>query len=737
VSTRRSVVLVVLVAALLAAPLLAGAALQVQPGIGIIAVTGAVPGVELTLQDRRQREAGRGMADAFGSFVFRELEQGGRYAVRSADSGDVTPARVLRFRDHPNGAFYAQQTLGEGFQYIQARDGTLLAAMVRAPLGKRLSDGPFPTVVEYSGYPAADPDSPQPSTLLASALGFATVGVNMRGSGCSGGVIDLFDLPTTADGYDVIETVAAQSWVEGGRVGMVGISFPGISQLFVGGARPPHLAAIAPLSVIADIYRAPGFPGGIFNNGFAETWLQERKDDADPAPGGGQSYAVKRVQDGDTTCLANQRLRLQTQDPLETTRALPYYTPSLMDQRSPINWVGNINVPTFLASAWQDEQTGGDFASMLFRLPRRRDVKITVLNGVHSSTLDPEILWNWHAFLNLYVAHKVPDPSFLRVIASIVYSMTLGDGAPVPPLPEDRFAGITDLDQALQLFESDPHVRVLLENGAGAPIPGLPAPTFELGFEKWPPREARPTAFYFGPDGALVPGRPRNRDDAADAFRPDPEARPAQTIPGQGQSESWLLIPAYDWRALVDGTAVAYVTEPLGQDTTIVGPGSVDLWLRSSAPDTDLQVTLSEVRPDGLEAYVQNGWLRASHRKLDRSRSSVLEPVPTHLEKDARPLPAGEFSKVRVGLFAVAHVFRAGSRIRISVEAPGGDRTRWRFDTPPTGGAVLDEVARGLGMASRLVLPVVPGVEVPPTLPPCPGLRGQPCRTYVPAANGG
>src|SRR5262249_24243108 len=180
-------------------------------------------------------------------------------------------------------------------QYSRTRDGTLLAAMVRAPLGKTLADGPFPTVVEYSGYAAADPDSPQPSTLITSVLGFATVGVNMRGSGCSGGVLDLFDYPTTADGYDVIQTVAAQSWVKDGKVGMVGTPFPGLSQLVAGGPRPPHLAALAPLSVIADIYRAPGFPGGIFNSGFAQTWLQERKDDAQPAPGGGQSYAIKRV----------------------------------------------------------------------------------------------------------------------------------------------------------------------------------------------------------------------------------------------------------------------------------------------------------------------------------------------------------------------------------------------------------------------------------------------------------
>jgi len=715
----------------------ARAALEVHPGIGLVAITGATPDTEFVLQDRRHHEVARGTADRFGSLLFRDLEQGGRYLLQSSASPSIPPITVLRFEDNPGPAFYQQQTLHEGLNYIQARDGTLLAAMVRPPLDQNLADGPFPTVVEYSGYAAADPDSPQPSTLIAGILGYATVGVNMRGSGCSGGVMDLFDLPTTADGYDIIETVAAQPWAQGGKVGMVGISFPGISQLYVGGARPPHLAALAPLSVIADIYRAPGFPGGIFNNGFAATWLQERKDDARPAPEGGQGYAIKRVNEGDATCLANQRLRLQTLDPLEFTRAFPFYTPSLMDQRSPINWVDKIEVPTFLAGAWQDEQTGPGFVSMLSRLPRRPDVKISVTNGVHTSALDPAILWNWAAFLDLYVAHRVPDPSLLRLIAPVVSQMILGSGTPRPPFPTNRFAGITDYDQALALFEADPNVRVLFENGAGSAIAGLPAATFEHGFDRWPPREVRRTAWYFGPDGTLVSRRPFRSDGGVDSYRPDPDARPAQTLPGEGQDDSWAIAPHYDWRPLVAGTALAYASPPLAQDTTIVGPGSVDLWLRSSAPDTDLQVTLSEIRPDGLETYVQSGWLRASHRRLDRARSTPLEPRQTHLIEDARPMPTDEFAKVRVPLFAVGHAFRAGSRIRISVEAPGDDRTRWRFDTPSTGGAVLNDVARGGAMPSRIVLAVVPGIDPPPTYPPCPGLRGEPCRTYVPATNGG
>ena len=52
---------------------------------------------------------------------------------------------------------------------------------------------------------------------------------------------------------------------------------------------------------------------------------------------------------------------------------------------------------------------------------------------------------------------------------------------------------------------------------------------------------------------------------------------------------------------------------------------------------------------------------------------------------------------------------------------------------PP--GPVTDTVAYGPTMPSSLALPVVPGVTVPTALPPCPGLRGEPCRPYQPLAN--
>jgi predicted acyl esterase len=91
--------------------------------------------------------------------------------------------------------------------------------------------------------------------------------------------------------------------------------------------------------------------------------------------------------------------------------------------------------------------------------------------------------------------------------------------------------------------------------------------------------------------------------------------------------------------------------------------------------------------------------------------STKISPVDTDLEADARPLPAGRFSKVRVELLPFGQPFGAGSRIRLTVDAPGGARPLWAFDTIAHGEKVI--IATDKAHPSRLVLPVVPGVKVP------------------------
>lgn len=128
--------------------------------------------------------------------------------------------------------------------------------------------------------------------MIGSFMGYATVGVNVRGTGCSGGAYDFFETMQVLDGYDVIEAVAAQPWVLHGKVGMTGLSYPGISQLFVAQTTPPHLAAITPLSVIADTASSTLAPGGIYNDGFALSWAEAVLDGAEPY---GQGWEQARV----------------------------------------------------------------------------------------------------------------------------------------------------------------------------------------------------------------------------------------------------------------------------------------------------------------------------------------------------------------------------------------------------------------------------------------------------------
>jgi len=157
----------------------------------------------------------------------------------------------------------------------------------------------------------------------------------------------------------------------------------------------------------------------------------------------------------------------------------------------------------------------------------------------------------------------------------------------------------------------------------------------------------------------------------------------------------------------------------------LIGSASADLWISADATDTDLEVTISEIRPDGNEMYVQSGWLRASHRALDDS-STELRVVQTHLESDVEPLVPGEPVLARVDIFPFAHAFRAGSQLRITIDAPGGNRGVWSFRSISAGEKVT--VLHDAEHPSSIVLPVIPGVSVPAGLPACGSLRGQPCR---------
>lgn len=709
-----------------------------RPGVEQIEITGAEPGetIELVRADGGDQVAARtGVVDAYGSLLFRDTTD--EYWVLSKPTEEAhgfagVAVAPLDRDSHPDQAFYAEQRLVPGLNYIEMRDGTTLAANVVLP--GPVEDGPYPTVVEYSGYSPADPEAAGFKDLFG-FLGYAYVGVNMRGTGCSGGSFRYFEYAQSIDGYDVIEAVAAQPWVFEHRPGMVGVSYPGISQLFVAQTQPPSLAAITPFSVIDDSYNSTLYPGGLLNTGFAVEWTQDRVDNGRPAidpdgnfiEEGGQAWAKDQIAAGDETCAANQSLRLQNPDLVTEVFESPYYDSRQSDELSPRLFVDQITVPTFVAGAWQDEQTGGRFPTMLDRFTGTDHLYATLMNGLHTESIGPSNFARWVEFLDLYVAKRVPTLATARIVAPILAAGIFGTDD--FELPADRFEGMT-YDEALATFEAEPPIWVLFEEGAGNDTARAPVPTFAEEFDAWPIPSLEPTEWWLGQDGALVDAP--EADNGRAEYLALPDGVPATFYDGNS-SDIWKVDVEWDWQEPAPGTAATFLSAPLDSTLTMAGSGSADLWVNSNLGDTDLEVTLTEVRPDGQEMYVQSGWLRASQRKLDDAESTPLRPVHTHLEADVEPLTGGDgetdFDLARVEIFPFAHVFRAGSQIRISVDAPGGNRPVWVFDTISGG----EQVTIGLGgdFASKIVLPVVPGVEPPAEYPECGALRGQPCRPFA------
>src|SRR5918998_2170449 len=186
------------------------------------------------------------------------------------------------------------------------------------------------------------------------------------------------------------------------------------------------------------------------------------------------------------------------------------------------------------------------------------------------------------------------------------------------------------------------------------------------------------------------------------------------------------------YEALGDG--VTFMGEPLERETEITGPSAAKLFVSSSTEDADLFVVLRAFDPDGEEVVFQGaidphtpiaqGWLRASHRKLDQSLSEPYRPYHTHDEK--QPLTPGEVYELDVEIWPTSIVLPAGYRLAVTVrgtdyehpKAGGDPLTTFRNELPGSGPFLHDDpddrpadVFGGTGTihpGSYVLLPVIP-----------------------------
>jgi hypothetical protein len=744
----------------------------VTKGVGQLTVFGAKPGDRLTLIDDEDRLCVTLKADEHGQANFAfvpgawgEFDTGHGILMAAIDGHELVdgtytvlnestdppqrsePVVPLGVGDLPDPRLYEQE-LRPGLNYIEMRDGVRIAAAVHLPPEPLYGPGPYPTVVEYSGYAPSNPEGGAQTSLIMPLLGFAVVGVNMRGTGPSGGVYDVFSRANRADGYDVIETVARQSWVLGSRVGMVGLSYPGIAQLITAATQPPSLCAIAPMSVIDDPWRQQ-WPGGVYNSGFTREWLHAR----DAQSLGGQGWELALAEAGDDVAAENLKLRGQDVDFEVFARCLEFYPPDAETRRIRLE-VPRISVPVFLTGAWQDEQTGARFALMLDQFSASPVVRFTMFNGHHPDGFHPSNLLRLFEFLSFYVARRVPrlDP-MVRALApaeleKVFYCLVV--------LEADRFDRFADdeFGAALAAYEAEPPVRVILENGSSGTVPGAFGGTAELGWSTLPPAEATVRRWGLASGGVLADSPDVAGDggeSASVSFEFDPEAGQLRTFaPDLGQEDYPTetvdaFIPPnvpFRWEPFPPGREVTFVSAPAEDPFLICGPGHVDLWCLPGATDMTVAATISLVieEPDSaagsdgggagegetggatastvptaptapIEVRVQGGCLRLGHSAEMAEESSELWPEYTFTEDDFTLLKPDEWIRRRIPIPPVVQLVRAGARLRLSLHTPGRDCALWAFEAPENLEGSSVAVGIGGAHASSLCLATMPAEE--------------------------
>ena len=192
-----------------------------------------------------------------------------------------------------------------------------------------------------------------------------------------------------------------------------------------------------------------------------------------------------------------------------------------------------------------------------------------------------------------------------------------------------------------------------------------------------------------------------------------------EDAPGAAESVSYA--------ALSDG--VTFQSAPLTRDTEIAGPVAARLYLASSTADMDIFATLRAFTPDGKEVtFLSNtepktplsqGWMRASHRKLDQAASTEYRPHHTHDE--AQPLKPGEVYEVDIEIWPMSVALPAGSRIALTLQGKDFERpgetgptkgSGWFLhqdptDRPPAIFGGTNTIHTGAARGSYLLLPIL------------------------------
>jgi predicted acyl esterase len=156
--------------------------------------------------------------------------------------------------------------------------------------------------------------------------------------------------------------------------------------------------------------------------------------------------------------------------------------------------------------------------------------------------------------------------------------------------------------------------------------------------------------------------------------------------------------------------SIKYATSPLGEDTEVTGPIALYFYASIDTDDANWHAEIHDIDIAGKVSFVTDGWLKASHRAIDESRSKLpWLPEHLHTEEAVKPVVPGEINEYAIEIIPTSNVFRAGHQIQLEFSSSAPPITGIMAGMLVVSSKVtLQKIYRDKNHQSHLLLPVIP-----------------------------
>jgi putative CocE/NonD family hydrolase len=585
---------------------------------------------------------------------------------------------------------------------VPMRDGVKLATDLYLPAKDGVpSTEKLPVILTRSPY---NKDGAKKHGEYFAQRGYVFIAQDTRGRYGSEGVWHWMT-DDGQDGADAAKWIGQQPW-SNGKIGMMGTSYVGGTQHAMAMAGAPELTTVIPVDAVSNCGSQSMRNAGAFEMRFWNWIMLNAAKGSSGSQDPARADRLKEMSEHRLDYLPHLPLRRGT-TPLQLAPEYEEWLVNAMTHgRNDAFWEQNNitdhadrykDIPVYLVGGWYDSWCGNtttNFVTLSKAL--KSDVYLIMGPWIHGKQAGSA-----HGQVDFGSEAAIPDELAWRLEWYDHWlkgkENTVGKAAPFATKVRLFVMGTGDGHKTEK--------GMLYHGGAWRDE------------HEWPLAKAQNTNFYFGRDGALTSSKSATRQSGT-SFTFDPK-NPVPTIGGNISSGDGLMLQGgwdqrggphvWNWTQPLPLSArndiLVFRTEPLTEDVEVTGPLEVQLWISSSAVDTDFTAKLIDVYPPstdwpgGFELNLADGIVRA------RFRDSL---------KEERLMEPGKVYPVTVKLYPTSNVFKKGHRIRVDISSSNFPR----FDVNPNTGEPLNDHRRTVSAVntiwhdaehpSHIVLPVVP-----------------------------